>query len=139
MTAAELRDTLHKAGVVLWVEEGRIRYRAPRGVLTPELRRVIITHRDGLRALLREEEAIVARLLQTRGWALIDSAVLGERVVWARDEEAAKGAPEDPVVYGYEELRLLVQSTTTADALRQIHVAKKIFSGRVRAVKGRFE
>ena len=40
--------------VRLWVESGRLRCRAPRGVLTAELRREIAAHKDGILAFLRQ-------------------------------------------------------------------------------------
>ena len=47
---------LEHAGVRLWVEGDRLRFRAPRGVLTEELRGVLRRNRDELLAHLRRDE-----------------------------------------------------------------------------------
>lgn len=44
-------------GVQLWSEEGRLRFRAPHGVLTEDRRDLVRRHRDGLLELLAVEEA----------------------------------------------------------------------------------
>src|SRR5205823_9108172 len=42
MTVAALLTYLHKQGVALWVEDERLRYSAPKGVLTPALRAELV-------------------------------------------------------------------------------------------------
>ncbi|MEU6479090.1 amino acid adenylation domain-containing protein [Streptomyces sp. NPDC047017] len=54
-TAAALLDELTSLGVELWSEDGRIRFRAPQGVLTEERRAALRTHRDRIVALLDAE------------------------------------------------------------------------------------
>ncbi|MEU5859312.1 amino acid adenylation domain-containing protein [Nocardiopsis dassonvillei] len=51
---AQLLAELHDLGVHLWVEEGRLRFRAPRGVLDPALRERLSARREGLIARLQE-------------------------------------------------------------------------------------
>jgi pyochelin synthetase len=51
-TVEELLADLHRVGVRLWEEGGQLRYRAPKGVLTP----------DRLDALRANKEAVIARL-----------------------------------------------------------------------------
>lgn len=55
--AAAVRDKLYAAGLVLHLEDGALRYSAPPGALTEELRRSVRACRDDLIELLREAEA----------------------------------------------------------------------------------
>lgn len=48
MTAAELIQALIAAGVDLWREGDRLRFRAPSGALTAELRALVAEHRAAL-------------------------------------------------------------------------------------------
>jgi hypothetical protein len=59
--AAALLDELKRQGVSLWADGERIRFRAPRGVVTPELREQLAQHRDQLLARLRLPPAVGAR------------------------------------------------------------------------------
>ncbi|ANY08120.1 non-ribosomal peptide synthetase [Pseudonocardia sp. HH130630-07] len=52
MKAPEIIDELRSLGVELWEEAGRIRFRAPRGVLTDEHRDLLRAHRDEIVGLL---------------------------------------------------------------------------------------
>ncbi|QES04574.1 amino acid adenylation domain-containing protein [Streptomyces venezuelae] len=56
MNVGEFVAELNAAGVVLYEEEGKLRYRAPRGVMTPERLDALRTHRDAVLALLHAEE-----------------------------------------------------------------------------------
>ncbi len=54
MNARQLLAELERRGVELSLEsDGSIRFRAPIGVLTEELRAEMIEHKPGLRALLK--------------------------------------------------------------------------------------
>ncbi|MFJ9055863.1 amino acid adenylation domain-containing protein [Streptomyces sp. NPDC102409] len=55
--AAAVRDKLYAAGLVLHLEDGALRYSAPPGALTEELRRSVRACRDELIELLRGTEA----------------------------------------------------------------------------------
>ena len=58
MTAAALLHTLTARGVVLTAEADRLRFRAPAGTITPELRRQIEAHKTALiEALAHREQA----------------------------------------------------------------------------------
>jgi hypothetical protein len=61
------------------------------------------------------------------GWELIDSETLGERIVLAKDSEAAKRAPKGYVTYTAKEIRLL--TGCSPEALRQVHAVKRLISG----------
>ncbi len=72
MTAVGVLLALVEAGVVLWVEGGRPRFRAPDGALTPELREAASGWRPALVALV---EAGAVLPVDRGGW----SAGLRER------------------------------------------------------------
>ncbi|HLX08766.1 MAG TPA: amino acid adenylation domain-containing protein, partial [Thermoanaerobaculia bacterium] len=52
LSASELLSALTRQGVQLWAERGRLRARAPEGVLTTEIRGHLLLRRDELLALL---------------------------------------------------------------------------------------
>jgi hypothetical protein len=55
MTADELLNYLRGQGVVLWAEGGRLRFRAPEGVVTPALRESMVSLKEELLDRLRRE------------------------------------------------------------------------------------
>jgi hypothetical protein len=55
MTTDELFDRLSKAKVTLYLDEGRLRFRAVKGVLTHDLRAAIAQHRDEIIKRLASE------------------------------------------------------------------------------------
>jgi amino acid adenylation domain-containing protein len=57
MIVAEILADLAQQGVQLWAEDGRLRYRAPKGVLTPMLRAMLTEHKGEIFALLRQHPA----------------------------------------------------------------------------------
>jgi hypothetical protein len=65
-------------------------------------------------------------------WALVDSEVLGEKVVFAADEQAATQAPAGYVAYTAAELERL--EGLTPEGLQCVHKAKRCFSGIVKEV-----
>ncbi|NJO81277.1 MAG: amino acid adenylation domain-containing protein [Blastochloris sp.] len=46
--------------IVLWVEEGRLRYKAPKGSLSPDIRKMLTENRDALVAFLQEASQLQA-------------------------------------------------------------------------------
>ncbi|EST32880.1 non-ribosomal peptide synthetase [Streptomyces roseochromogenus] len=56
MNVGEFVAELNAAGVAMYEEEGKLRYRAPQGVMTPERLETLRAHRDAVLALLRAEE-----------------------------------------------------------------------------------
>lgn len=53
MSAVALLDNLTMAGAVLWVEGDKLRFRAPAGAITDELRADMVTHKAELIEALR--------------------------------------------------------------------------------------
>ncbi|MFD3702126.1 amino acid adenylation domain-containing protein [Nocardia sp. NPDC058658] len=58
MRAAQLITELSRAGVRLWEEDGKLRYRAPKGALTPERLATLRATKDGVLAELREQHTL---------------------------------------------------------------------------------
>ena len=58
MTALEIVRHLRQRGVTLWLEGERLRYRAPKGVLTPSLRAELLANKPQIMDLLRAPERI---------------------------------------------------------------------------------
>ena len=54
MNAGDLMKTLIRGGCVLTIENGQLRVRAPRGMMTSELRGLIAEHRDALLVLISD-------------------------------------------------------------------------------------
>ena len=65
MTTAELIAKLHEQGVNLWFEGERIRFRAPKGALTPALRAELAARKTEVLASLRAEAAGSGRVHPT--------------------------------------------------------------------------
>lgn len=54
MTATEILADFSKQGVQLWVEGDQLRYRAPKGAITPTVRTLLSEHKTEIVALLRQ-------------------------------------------------------------------------------------
>ncbi|AGC46256.1 non-ribosomal peptide synthetase [Myxococcus stipitatus DSM 14675] len=57
MIAGELVAELSRQGITLWVEGERLKYRAPKGALSPEALSLLSTHKDALVNHLRQDAA----------------------------------------------------------------------------------
>jgi len=77
----------------------------------------------------KKEARKIEKLLEEKGFAKINSATLGEVVIFARDDKAAQKAPTGYVVYTMPEIRHLIELKTDPEGLRRIHEAKKVFPG----------
>ena len=83
-------------------------------------------HLTGTSALMKRSGR--KRLLTASAvWIAIFSEELQEPIVLARDDEAAKAAPAGFVIYTEAEVALLL--TATPEELREVHKAKRFFSG----------
>ena len=56
MSVEDLMSSLHRLNVELWVDGHRLRYRAPKGILTPVLRSEIAEHKAELLALVQARQ-----------------------------------------------------------------------------------
>ncbi len=59
MTIVELLGQLRERGIKLWAEEGKLRFQAPKGALTPELRDAIGAQKADILAFLQDAQAAV--------------------------------------------------------------------------------
>lgn len=55
MTPSEILSFVSQRGIKLWVEDGRLRYRAPKAVITPELRKLLTENKSSILAYLAGE------------------------------------------------------------------------------------
>lgn len=84
MDAAALLVELHMLGATVRLDDGDVRVRAPRGVLTPELVHELRAHKPAVLALLMETEAGIAWRIEAFGDALLaEEAAAGELGVCA--------------------------------------------------------
>jgi amino acid adenylation domain-containing protein len=59
MTTAEFLSYLHDLDIKLWVEEGRLRYNAPKGALVPTLRTDLAARKEEILAFFRQTQPSV--------------------------------------------------------------------------------
>jgi hypothetical protein len=67
VTVPQLVKRLSRRGIHLWAEGSRIKYRAPSGALTPEIREAIQQHRDAFLFFLEAQE-----VAKERGWLVLE-------------------------------------------------------------------
>lgn len=142
MSVEELLRELQRRGVILAADGERLTYRAPRGVLTDNLRREIADHKPRLIPLLRRSgtmptasqedvaDITLAEFARSGRIARVRSRLLGEDVWWVANE-SLRGTVHDPtlVVYTAGELRHLVN--VSPQELIHIHRIKKSFDGHI--------
>ena len=139
MTAADLVRAVEERGGTVEVAGDALIIR-PKRVLTDELRaalkarkpeviRYLQERRPSWRDCTPEDAREEAAAYKERGWIAIFSEVLREPIILARDEEAAKGAPEGFVTYTEAEVMTLLMMTP--EEMRTVHEAKRHFSGRI--------
>jgi hypothetical protein len=142
VSVEELLQELNQRGVILAAEGERLTYRAPRGVLTDNLRREIANHKPRLLPLLRrggnnrpvsaEDVArmTLAEFARSGRVVRVRSRLLGEDIWWVANE-SLRGTVPDPTraVYTAGELRHLVN--ISPQDLINIHRIKKTFGGEI--------
>ncbi|MBV1871177.1 MAG: amino acid adenylation domain-containing protein [Gammaproteobacteria bacterium] len=89
VTVYQLLTMLGDAGIKLWVEEGELRFRAPKGALTPGLRDQIVSHKPELIQFLQQSRS-------------------GEVVKQRKIEAVSRSVPL-PLSFGQERLWFLSQ------------------------------
>lgn len=131
---------LESLGVKFIVEGENAKARSD-GPMPEEAKRLILNNKDALReqVLARERRLreYVARAVQQakrEGVAYVYSNVLGEQVAFVKDGLERRVKP-GMVVYTLSELNGLMEASSTA--WNMLHQAKKLFGGRVVAVKGK--
>jgi hypothetical protein len=121
---------------MVWPDGDRLRYRAPRGVVTPELRERLRTHRDELRELLSRDqepdlvEGDVAERLAACAWRLRSRLLDGEEIWLAKDDQIAAGlAAEFPGVAVFTLAEIPGLASKPAALVKAIVKVKKAFPG----------
>ncbi|MFY9139529.1 MAG: hypothetical protein WAO30_02030 [Thermacetogeniaceae bacterium] len=134
MTPGALLDKLEKLNVKFTINGDKLRLEAPKGVLTPEMKGAVRKQKRALITLLEAQEA--RELLEKQGWVAVDSKVLGETVLWLKDDNVVYPSRlHNLVKYTLHELKLLTSNPDlTPEGLRRLHKAKKIFQGKIKAV-----
>lgn len=139
-----LVEALERHGARLEVAGDRIRIAAPKGLLDSRLRTLLARRKPEILALLTSrgrppdyaaEAAKAAKALDEQGWVAVWSSVLGEVVVWVRDQTvtvpaelagaarytlAELAALTEPPVPGPEELRRLHRAKRVRDEARRL-------------------
>lgn len=151
MPPNELLAMLQNRDISLYLDAGQLRYRAPMGALTDDLRQAIRTHKDDLLDLLRSEAEddtpraplvtpdtplaavkepvhIHSKLLDTDFWLCPTK----------RQAEALQA--EGKVTYTFDECRKLgamkqADPDGFAGKLRHLHTVKAVFGATVRRVE----
>ncbi|MEQ5843790.1 amino acid adenylation domain-containing protein [Paraburkholderia acidicola] len=84
--AIRLLAELHDLGIALWIEDGQLRFRAPKGKLPPDLKERLVAHRAELLAQL--ERARDAQTIRRRAQPQGAPAPLSvqQRAVWAAQQ-----------------------------------------------------
>jgi hypothetical protein len=166
MTAEALLEQLRARGVDVWADGDRLRYRAPRGALTEELRRGLAERKWELLALLdggrAAREARVADLrpvprdhdlplsfIQERFWLIHqldpESPAYNIRIaVRARGplDERALGRSIDELVRRHEVLRTAFRSVgggPVQSVLQDVHIPLEVVDLREAPLEDRFE
>ena len=63
MTAFELLSNLSSKDIEIWADGDRLRYNAPKGALTPDLRKELAAHKSEILALLRQVDTVLGNEL----------------------------------------------------------------------------
>jgi hypothetical protein len=95
-----LLDELASAGVRLWVEDGRIRFRAPAGVMTEERKRAIKAREAAIIALIEERSADRGETISRIPDAERYEPSPGQRRLWILEKlEGASAAYNVPLLH----------------------------------------
>lgn len=151
MTVEDVLTESRRLGIVLEAHGSTLRYRAPQGMLTPELKDALRHHKAEILAHLRYHQKYPGdgppgdaelREIEDRvyadGFVLLWSIVLQEMVAFYRDEDDKVRITPGVVAYSVEELgRLFADGTeVAASTLRLIHEAKRLGGGAVISSEG---
>lgn len=146
MTAQELVNHLQQQDVRLAAHGDRLRIDAPRGVLTPDLRRDLQERKPELLALIRERspramptptevEAMSLEQFAKAGLILhVRAAGLGE-LLFVSDDVPDSVLEDDRLpIYRAHELRKLAVLRPRPHSLKTIHEVKTIFQGTIEGI-----
>ena len=133
MTPTDLLNELTRRGVILEPNGDRLRYKAPVGVLTPELKQAIAAQKAALVQILAGEALAPEALKLSDNRAIIAlkvwSAMLGEAVWVVADDFPQEAWPGDALTYKHQEVKILRQ--IGRDTLAWVHATKQMFGAQV--------
>jgi hypothetical protein len=139
MTPMKLLTECRRRGIELSVNGDKLRVEHPQGAVTDEIREALRRHKPALMELLRgpttEDVAEATRQLRARGWALLDSAALGEQVALCKDVAAARQhLAKGTVAFTMDEVMLVIDANLPASELHSVIKAKLLVAGVVTKV-----
>lgn len=87
MTATDLLETCTRLGIILTVDAGRLRYRAPKGVMTPQIATQITENRADIIGLLVQPGRASNRDLSSviDGKTVREIILRGGQMIWFQD------------------------------------------------------
>ena len=134
MTPMQLLMECRRRGIELSVNGDKLRVVAEKGAITDELREALRRHKPALMELLRgptaEDVAEATRQLHARGWALLDSAALGEQVALCKDVAAARQHLDNgTVAFTLEEALSAIDANLSVIELHAVVKAKLLLNG----------
>jgi hypothetical protein len=133
MTPAEVLRELSQRGVILEPHGDKLRYRAPAGTLTPELKLALADQKAAIMQLLATEVPIGSppavaderEVIALKVW----SDILREAVWVVADDIPRAEWPTDAPVYTYTEVTIL--KDVGHDTLVWVHATKEMFGAEV--------
>lgn len=139
MTSTDLLHELTRRGVILEPSGDRLRYKAPVGVMTSELKRALADQKASLLQILGVEVPTAAASKPPDDCAIIAlkvwSTILDE-AIWVVADDVPKDAwPVDALTYTHQEVKVLRQ--LGQDTLAWVHATKQMFGAQVIAGDGR--
>jgi hypothetical protein len=133
MTPTDLLHELTRRGVILEPTGDRLRYKAPVGVLTPELKQALAAQKAALVQILAGEAPAPEAPELSDDRAIIAlkvwSAMLGEAVWVVADDFSQETWPGEALTYTYEEVKILRQ--VGQDTVAWVHATKQMFGAQV--------
>lgn len=155
MTSVELFTTLSHLGVELRAEGGLLHYRAPQGVLTPDLKDAMKAHKPDLLKLLKTpcphcgatdwretpDGGRWCRPCVLAGWepvaaVKVHSDVLDADLWMVADDVPPDTWPTDAPVYTQAEVKIL-REVGGPDVLEWVHATKELFGALVLSARQR--
>ncbi|MGI6611001.1 MAG: hypothetical protein ACOX4G_10885 [Limnochordia bacterium] len=134
MTPMQLLMECRRRGIELSVNGDKLRVVAKKGTMTDELRAALQQHKAALMELLRgptdEDIAEAMQQLTARGWALMDSAALGEQVALCKDVATARQhLASGTVAFTLEEALSAIDANLSVIELHAVVKAKLLLNG----------
>lgn len=133
---SKLAETIAKAearGITLWIEDGKLKAAFPDGEKTERVEAWIRDNKTEILAYLADKYRDGLGLK----WAIVNSRVLGEEIVIAKEGAVVPpSAREGRVVYSEGELRAFMADKPTQEHIRLVHHTKKVFGGTIEQEEG---